>query len=372
MPAGDPCNREIAGCVVRQGTQHPQLLLSHRPRNRSPYETISGAGDIVSGAAAICQVCTACFPSLVPVDVHVCVCRWIVSSSDEQWVQDAIIDAVTDLPLLQTLQLSITYHSFSSLQLNRLSGLKRLAISVASYTRSGEPGVLSSVADAIGQSPGLTHLELHPGSFGISEMAPSLHELVAKVPRSTPLQLTHLLLERVPFRLDASTIPHLRSLTFLDLSHFSSARRYWQPSAESQNRCAKHNSTLTDIFVALARERIHLRGLIVHDQCNTGIVEYIGSYSDTLEHLEISHFSPHNHAESHALAEMFYTSALPKHASVMQRLRIVHDCTHEWNRNSENVLAISQCKELSSLEVKLHLIGRHIEDEDRKLDDVVC
>lgn len=276
---------------------------------------------------------------------------------------------MTNLPLLQTLQLSMTYHSFSSLQLNRLSGLKRIAISVASYTPD-ERGVLSTVADAIGQSPGLTHLELHPGSFGISGMVPSLHELVAKVPRSTPLQLTHLLLERVPFRLDASTIPHLRSLTFLDLSHFSSARR--QPSTEFQNRCAKYHSTLTDIFVTLARERIHLRGLIVHNQCNTAIVKYIGSYSDTLEHLEISHFSPDNRAESHALAEMFYTSALPKHASVMQRLRILHDYNHKWNRNSQSVIAISQCEKLFSSEVKLSLIGRHAKDEDRKLDDVVC
>ena len=285
-------------------------------------------------------------------------------------MQDAIIDAVTNLPLLKTLQLSMTYHSSSSLRLNRLSGLKGIAISVVSYTRD-QPLVLDTLANAIGQSPGLTHLELHPGSFGISEI-PSLHELVAKVPHSTPLQLTHLLLERVLLRLDALTVPHLRSLTFLDLSYFSPLQHDWlEPSTEFRNRYARHHSTLTDIFVTLARERIHLRGLIVHEQCNTAIVKYIGSYSGMLEHLEISHFSPDNFAESHALAELFYTFALPKHASTMQRLRILHDCNHEWNRHSESMFAISQCKKLLSLEVKLYLTGRYAEDEG-KLDDVVC
>ena len=138
------------------------------------------------------------------------------------------MDAMTNLPLLQTLQLSMTYLSFSSLQLNCLSGLKRITISVVSHT-SDECLVLSTLMDTIGQSPGLTHLELHPGS---SEMAPSLRELVAKVPRSTPLRLTHLLLDHVLLRLDAFTIPHLRSLAFLELSYSLPAQILRQGSAQ--------------------------------------------------------------------------------------------------------------------------------------------
>ena len=60
--------------------------------------------------------------------------RWIASSSNPQWAQDAIMDVMTSLPLLQTLQLLMTYLSFSTLQLNCLSGSKRIVISVVSHT----------------------------------------------------------------------------------------------------------------------------------------------------------------------------------------------------------------------------------------------
>ena len=144
-------------------------------------------------------------------------------------MQDAIIDVITNLPLLETLQLSMTNHSSSSPQLNYLSGLKSIALSVNSAYIYDEHVVLSTLADAIGQSPGLTHLELHPGS---SKMTPSLRDLVAKVPRSTPLHLTHLFLDHVLLRLDAFTIPHLRSLAFLELSYSLPAQILRQGSAQ--------------------------------------------------------------------------------------------------------------------------------------------
>jgi hypothetical protein len=92
-----------------------------------------------------------------------------------------------------------------------------------------------------------------------------------------------------------------------------------------------------------------------------------------LEHLEISHFSTEN-VEPHALAEMFYTSALPKHASVMRRLRVLHDLNHEWHRISQCMIAISQCRKLMSLEVAVDTIIAYANEDasNDQLDDVVC
>jgi hypothetical protein len=289
-----------------------------------------------------------------------------------QWMQNTIIDALATLPLLQDFQLTVIRGVSPWLPPNCLSSLKRIAFSGV-YDRSQ---VITTLVDAIAQNPDLTHMEIRIVLWDNSEEIPTLHELLARVPPDSPLRLEHLVLHHMFCRIDKFTLPHLRSLTFLDLSNFP---RFPYPNYQSiqttsisdpLNRVKLYHSTIADIFATLTRERIHLRGVIIQDLCNV-VIDYLGSYSGTLEHLRVTYFRFDSTAESDALAERFYTSVLLKHAIAIRILHILPSHESGWCFNNQTMAAISQCKGLMSLGIALDSNGAR-RDGEVKFDDMVC
>jgi hypothetical protein len=270
--------------------------------------------------------------------------RWTVTYTDVQWTQNTVVDALATLPLLQHFHLTIGHGATPSLSVNRLSGLKKITISGIYCSR-----IISTLANAIAQSPHLTQLVVRTQLWQASEETPTLHELLAKVPAGAPLRLEHLVLHYMFCRIDDFTLPHLRSLAFLDLSNILPLyNQINTPSSELLNRLETYHSTITDIFTTLTRERIHLRGIIVTDLCKA-VIDYLGSYSGILEQLEATHFDFASTTESDALAEQFYTFVLPQHASVIRVLYILPIFEGGWCCNDQALTALSECIMLKSL-----------------------
>jgi hypothetical protein len=119
------------------------------------------------------------------------------------------MNALVGLSHIQELHLSMSDDAdgpFPPLQLDRLSGLKK--ISIDAYIECGHcADTVGELAQAIAQSPELVHLEIHGGNTG-----KSLHALLSQIPQGIVLGLTHLVLNGLSVRMDSQTLPHLRSL----------------------------------------------------------------------------------------------------------------------------------------------------------------
>jgi hypothetical protein len=246
-----------------------------------------------------------------------------------------IMDALTGLSNIQDMQLSFFGGLLPLLQLDRLSGLKK--ISLSGNCNNFHSDIIDGIAEAIAKSPDLVSLEV---KLHIYNPEATLHDLLSKVPQGSPLRLTHLVLAGMSVRMDSLTLPHLRSLVYLN-SDF--------PFIDPTRRCA---SKIPGIYAALNREKIHLNHVVV-GMVDDVILDYLQSYSG-LETLKVSPTTFSTAAQSDAMSYRLYNSVLPKHADSIQVLDIQPSYEGRWCYNLEDVpVVLAQCKKLRSLSIAL-------------------
>jgi hypothetical protein len=282
--------------------------------------------------------------------------RWSIDR-EPMWAANITIDALASLPFLEDFELRLAIQeSFllpvASFCLDRLSGLKRLKLDGICGTHHSR--ITAAMAEVISKSPDITQLEVNTDAMYLApEEAPSLHELVARVPPSAPLHLTHLILHEMYCRIDAITLPHLRSLSFLAISDLLDPNIHpWidPPGLDDLlNRVERYSSSVSDAFAVLNRENIHLRGIVINE-VNSTILSYLESYSGLLQHLVID---TNGAEETDALAERFFSSVLPRHVASIIVLGICPCLEGKWCYDNRAAAVLLQCKRLSSLTIVL-------------------
>ena len=285
---------------------------------------------------------------------------------EHSWTDAAVIRGLTRLPQLQDLQLIFNRdaQSIGHIQVDRLSGLKKISISCNYVHRPRD--IVSGLGGLVARSPQLVHLEVNLYHNGISAEIPTLHDVLNKVPEDHPLQLTHLALNRTGICVDSSTLPHLRSLISLDLRNLPFSCNL----IDNERACST-----SDICAILKQEGIYLKHVLVSD---IGVFDYLCSYSG-LETLDLLNMSFNSDEESNTSACTFYRSVLPQLAHSLQVLKIQPMDEGRWCFNPEDdfqSVVFSQCNKLRSLSVALNAIsGIHsINNYSFKdnLDDAVC
>ena len=251
---------------------------------------------------------------------------------------------MANLSHLQDFELSIYASHFPGLQLNHLSGLKKIILT------GGCSHIIGGLAEAIAKSPELVHLEVDTRSC-TSEVT-TFHELLANVPRGITLRLTHLLLDGIYVPFDSLTLPHLRSLVHLNFK----LDAYTEPALTKSgfiDPTSGDASTITsDVYATLNREKIHLREVVTSDVSDV-ILDYLESYSG-LEALDFHRFQVEvaDVEKSHALGHRFYHCVLPKHVDSIKYLTIRPDYEGEWCYDMGDVsVALAQCKKLKLLAI---------------------
>jgi hypothetical protein len=275
--------------------------------------------------------------------------RWAVSSSDPSWTQTTVIDALAGLSHLQDFRLTLSGAALPLLRLDRLSGLKKISLigSCADYRSH----IIGGISEAIAKSPKLVHLEVNTATFHTSRETPMLHDLFSKVPKSSPLRLTHLALHGMCAGVDSLTLPHLRSLIYLNLTAIFAP----PPTDDSESLDGPQASTISEIYAMLKQEKIHLKQAVVSGPLavNDTILDYLHSYSG-LESLDLYHIYSDSEEESNALSHRFFKSVLPKHVDSIQVLKIQPSYEGGWCYNADDIsLLLARCNQLRSLSVAL-------------------
>jgi hypothetical protein len=251
-------------------------------------------------------------------------------------MQKTVLNALTSLSHLQDFQLILSWQSeFQLQQLDRLSGLKKISIDSSTNLNNS---MIGGIQEVIAKSPELAHLEFITTIYRKSKTA-TLHDLLSKVPQGSPLRLTHLVLRGpgISACIDSHTIPHLRSLAYLNLDYLS-----------------PDTSTIPEIYARLNREKIHLKQVVLNS-VNDAILDYLGSYSglETLDLFKLP-LSFNSEKEPEALSQRFYKSVLPKHVNSIQALNIQPRYEGGWCYDVDDVsVVLAQCKKLKSLSVAL-------------------
>ncbi|EDQ98499.1 uncharacterized protein LACBIDRAFT_335910 [Laccaria bicolor S238N-H82] len=167
------------------------------------------------------------------------------------------------------------------------------------------------------------------------------------------LNITHLNLSGLFVKLDATLIPHLRSLISLHLRNIF--------STEDQ-ASGNPGSSTENIWSSLRLENIHLQD-IVTDDVQLALIEYLTSFSG-LRCLRLTYASRYTKSPptSDQLAIMFYERALQNHVRSLESLEI--DAGYEGNWCFANHCSgiIKQCACLTSL--KLSIDSKDIGEED--------
>jgi hypothetical protein len=219
-----------------------------------------------------------------------------------------VIDALTGLPHLQDLQLTVYGGPSSLLQLYCLSGLKK--ISITGTCTDYHSNIVDGIAEAIANSPELVYLEVKTCNYDRSfEAIMLLHDLLSKVPQSSPLRLTHLVLSGMFARIDSSTLPHLCSLVFLNLDCLYEPLPAYDSSNTFINQTLGCVYKIPDIYRMLNREKIHLKHVVI-GEVDDVILDYLQSYSG-LETLKVSSTGFSTTAQSNAMGYGFSTPCCP-------------------------------------------------------------
>ena len=318
------------------------------PRHRhSDYETASRVSNIFAEKPRTRRVS---IYSASSNNLHERACRWVVNSRDPSWTQTTIIDALTSLSHLQDVCLTLHYGPFPLLQLFRLSGLKK--ISLTGSCINYRSNIIAGLAEAIAKSPELVYLEVNTATYVRSPEIPTLHDLFSKIPSGSLLRLTHLVLVGMFARIDSHTIPHLRSLVCLDLSHL------YEPSpTDDSDQTRGCVSTITDIYATLNLEKIHPKHIVVNGIVNDIILDYLYSHSGLVA-LELCSIFSRSVGESKGLSHRFYMSVLARHVDSLQVLKINPRYEGGWCYNVDDVsqaVVLAQCNKLRSLSMSVTL-----------------
>ncbi|KAF8889444.1 hypothetical protein CPB84DRAFT_1449294 [Gymnopilus junonius] len=296
--------------------------------------------------------------------------RWETTSSDEEWAQTIVLNALLSYANLTSLHISLThariaipFHLFSNLEKiildEHLSPDKKSigqdsVVNLAKLVAQLPPGQISSLT---------VHREWH---MTRSTKALSLHDLFQFMDEATPLHLQRLEISGSFVRLDSVTVPHLRHLTSL---HINNA---FEPSREPVVKGARGTfvrcgtvaddvlekqravgSSLNQFWTDLSRESIHLEEIVLNNVV-PGFMQYLTTYSG-LKRLKLSAVFFTTTAGSEASAQMFFSNPfkLESHSDSLENLSI--NVTYEglWCFGRHCVDSISQLKLLRKLEIAI-------------------
>ncbi|TFK73153.1 hypothetical protein BDN72DRAFT_248207 [Pluteus cervinus] len=290
--------------------------------------------------------------------------RWVSQEAEPDWFIDAVSRFIFQGQGLDELEIERTWVTLPPLL--SLPNLRSLSMTMMQHN-------LQSFSAIITNSPNLTFLSID--SFWCSNSPISLNEIFDNF--AEPRRLLHLNLRGAILDLSDNALQHLRSLRTLRLN----GQWYKEPTDLGENededreieegdhsrdpapvrvdRIKQIRPKSTAFWSTLQRESIRLDELHV-DQVDHAVCDYIASYTG-LRELHLPKVDGTRRALVDHLADYFYTHALPKHITTLERLCLVSSYASTWALGPNNSSLFLQCKNLRYLQ-----IGWSAEDLDAK------
>ena len=280
---------------------------------------------------------------------------WFVDDSDPEWAILQVFSALASLPFLKDLHLHHWSSPDRSLQLRRLPHIENLT-----FILSSRLGAIIPVARLIaGSQPTLTTLMIADHRYRNDKNAPNLTDFLSETTKNSAfLNITHLSLKGLFVKLDATVLPHLRSLISL------TTKGIFSPQDQvSGNPGAGFSSE--NVWSVLRLEKIHLQE-IVTDDVRLPLIEYLTSFSGLrrLRLIEASYLT--KPLVSDQLAIKFYERALRNHVHSLDSLDIDVSYEGNWCFASHCSGIIKNCTRLTLLKLSMNSedMAEEMDDED--------
>jgi len=260
------------------------------------------------------------------------------------------MDALRALPKMDSLharishcRLQVPFHWFSKLQ----------EISIDGINGQYHTGTLENLSKMVSHSPQLHSINIKSGIRYPTPLAKtqSLHQLFQKFSKdAAPLRLRRLVLDTCLLRFDDVTLPHLKYLTSLSLTHIEDTSdphptyfyRVNPDSEEIKTEQRRWGSSLQEIWSALIKTDIRLEEITI-DVVVPAFVAYLASYSG-LRLLSLTGDGSDQKA-SDDLATQFYAKPLANHVQSLRKLDIAANYEGSWCVDEHNLSLISQCQQ---------------------------
>jgi hypothetical protein len=195
--------------------------------------------------------------------------------------------------------------------------------------------------------------------YYVDQNMPNFNDFLLEPSDSAFLNITHLSLRGLFVGLDATVIPHLRSLISLHLENV------FLPRDQASGNPGTFKSS-KNVWLSLRLENIHLQE-IVTDDVQLALIEYLTSFSG-LQRLRLTQASLFlSPLASDQVAIEFYERALHNHVHSLESLEIDAGYEGNWCFASHCSGIIKQCAYLTSL--KLSINSKDIEEEKYEDDN---
>ncbi|KAF8968534.1 hypothetical protein BDZ97DRAFT_2056307 [Flammula alnicola] len=297
--------------------------------------------------------------------------RWYTERKDEEWAQNIVMSALKSIPSVQSLYVELT-HARIPLSLELLPHLCEITLSEFNTPSDNllNAQTYANLSALMAQSPPgqLTSIQVTHGyhDSARADAKPSLHELFCSYPADAqPLRLKHLGIMNSFVKFDDITVPHLRHLTSLDLSHVLQPRERVKPrrgrlsagfrvqptDPELYKRQCSVGSTVDELWTEFAKLGIWLKRVSLTDVV-PAFFEYLACYSG-LKKLSLKTGGFDTGRESDISAVDFFSNALTKHTGSLEELVIEASYEGLWCFGEHNISVITECRGLKHLGVSI-------------------
>ena len=287
---------------------------------------------------------------------------WKLCASDPEWAVLLVFDALASLPLLQDLQLHCWSVPEPPWQLRQLPHMVNFTFT-SEWELDNDCSIIIPVARFIGLSqPKLKTLIIAVQQSYANQNTPKFNDFLSETPGSAFLNITHLSLSGLFVELDATFIPHFRSLISLHIKNIFS------PADQASGNPEPCSANVT-VWSSLRLENIYLQE-IVTDYVQIALIEYLTSFSG-LRRLRLTHASRHDIPPlvSDQLATEFYGRALRNHVHSLESLEINAKDEGNWCFASHCSGIIKQCACLTSLKLSVSSKDTEVERDGDDDDD---
>ncbi|KAH9485760.1 hypothetical protein JR316_0002675 [Psilocybe cubensis] len=266
--------------------------------------------------------------------------RWTISALEGFY---SVLEGIMDLPHVQEL-----YFDFSKLPL-RWQTPEMIPLRQFKSTQLQSFGFLARDANAllaqglinqlqkIMPTASLSRLDIGFTDSESSKNAELMNQFFKALPKNTPLRIKYLRVHGWKLALNSLTMPHLRQMSFLDLSHGS------EPFSQSQ------------IWSSILNNGIQLRKIV--GAITSSLNLYLQSYAG-LEQITVIIPRP-NSLDVLAFYHELCQNSLPIHASTLKYFKVVNTNT-QGHCVLDDMNAISVCEKLEHLTVTI--MAGHIDD----------
>ena len=275
-----------------------------------------------------------------------------MSDSDPEWAVLQVFDALASLPFLNDLHLSCWPVSNPSLQLRRLPHLEHLTFTRKPW-QDNDCITFVPIAKLINWSqPKLTTLLIDDHRYRDNRNVSNLNDFLLEISKSSVfLKITHLTLKGLFVKLDATVLPHLRSMI----------------SLTTEGVLSPQDQVSGNIWSVLRLGKIHLQE-IVTDDVQLALIEYLASFSG-LRRLKLTEAPSYGTPPqvSDELASKFYERALQDHIHSLDSLEINTNYEGNWSFANHCSSIIKKCTRLTLL--KLSINSEDMAEEKDDADD---